>query len=40
MTGRKNLKINPETYDLLKERKGQFQTWDQFFHDEFSNSDE
>jgi len=36
MTDRKNLKIDPDTYNLLKEQKGRFQTWDQFFHDEFS----
>jgi len=35
MTDRKNLKIAPETYQLLRDQKGQFQTWDQFFHDEF-----
>ena len=32
---RKNLKIDETTYELLREQKGQFQTWDQFFHDEF-----
>jgi len=39
MTDRKNLKIDPDTYDLLKEQKGQFQTWDQFFWDAFSDQD-
>jgi len=36
MTDRKNLKIAEETYDLLREQKGQYQTWDGFFQEEFS----
>ena len=28
MTSRKNLKINEETYDRLREAKGRFETWD------------
>lgn len=39
MTNRKNLKIDPETYELLKENKGRFQTWDQFFWDEFGDDE-
>jgi len=39
MTNRKNLKIAEETYELLREQKGQYQTWDQFFHDEFSDDE-
>jgi hypothetical protein len=37
MTDRKNLKISPETYDLLREKKGQYQTWDGFFHEQFGD---
>jgi len=29
---RKNLKIDEETYERLRERKGQYETWDGFFH--------
>ena len=29
MTDRKNLKISEETYELLRENKGRFETWDQ-----------
>jgi len=39
MTDRKNLKIAAETYDLLREQKGQYQTWDQFFHDAFDTDE-
>jgi len=35
MTDRKNLKIDPDTHEMLSEQKGRFQTWDQFFWDEF-----
>lgn len=28
MADRKNLKINPETYERLREEKDQFETWD------------
>ena len=28
MTERKNLKIDVETYDRLREEKGQYETWD------------
>jgi len=28
MTDRKNLKIDEQTYDRLREQKGQFETWD------------
>jgi len=38
MPDRKNLKISPDTYDLLRERKGQYQTWDQFFWDHFDDN--
>lgn len=31
MSDRKNLKINPETYHLLREEKGEYETWDGFF---------
>jgi len=37
LTKRKNLKIDPDTYDLLREHKGRFQTWDQFFWDAFDD---
>jgi len=37
MTDRKNLKIAEDTYELLRKQKGRFQTWDQFFHDEFKD---
>jgi len=37
MSDRKNLKISPETYELLREKKGQYQTWDGFFHAEFGD---
>jgi len=40
MTDRKNLKISPDTYDLLREEKGQYQTWDQFFWDHFDGEKE
>jgi len=29
---RKNLKISEETYQKLRERKNQYETWDGFFH--------
>lgn len=32
MTDRKNLKISSETYERLREEKGQFETWDGFFN--------
>lgn len=32
MTDRKNLKVTEDTYDLLREEKGQYETWDGFFH--------
>jgi len=28
MSKRKNLKLNEETYERLREEKGQFETWD------------
>jgi len=28
MSGRKNLKISEDTYDLLREAKGEYETWD------------
>ena len=28
MTERKNVKIDVETYDRLREEKGQYETWD------------
>lgn len=28
MTDRKNLKVDPETYERLRELKGEFETWD------------
>ena len=32
MADRKNLKISEETYELLNEHKGEYETWDGFFH--------
>lgn len=32
MTNRKNIKIDEETYQLLRDEKGQYETWDGFFH--------
>jgi hypothetical protein len=32
MSGRKNLKVDEETYRKLRERKDQYETWDGFFH--------
>jgi len=40
MTDRKNLKIAEETYDLLREQKGRYQTWDQFFWTKFDNEEQ
>jgi len=37
MSDRKNIKISKETYELLKEQKGQYQTWDGFFQSEFAD---
>ena len=37
MSNRKNLKISEDTYELLREAKGQYQTWDGFFQSEFSD---
>jgi len=37
MGERKNLKISAETYELLREKKGQYQTWDGFFHEQFGD---
>jgi len=37
MSNRKNLKISEDTYELLCEAKGQYQTWDGFFQSEFSD---
>ena len=34
---RKNLKISTETYELLREHKDQYETWDGFFHRVFSD---
>jgi len=39
MSDRKNLKINPDTFELLRGQKGQYQTWDQFFWDEFGENE-
>jgi len=33
MTDRKNLKIAEETYNSLREEKGQYQTWDGFLNE-------
>lgn len=32
MTDRKNLKVSKDTYEKLREEKGQYETWDGFFH--------
>lgn len=32
MTDRKNLKISQETYELLREEKAEYETWDGLFH--------
>ena len=32
MTKRKNLKIDVETYERLREEKGQYETWDGFLN--------
>jgi len=40
MTDRKNLKITEETYEILREEKGRFQTWDGFFQAEFGDADD
>ena len=32
MSDRKNLKINEDTYQKLREAKDQYETWDGFFH--------
>lgn len=32
MTDRKNLKVSVDTYDRLCDAKGQYETWDGFFH--------
>jgi hypothetical protein len=29
---RANIKVRRETYDLLTDAKGQYETWDGFFH--------
>ena len=34
---KKNIKVEPETFELLKEQMGRYQTWDQFFHDAFAD---
>ena len=38
MPDRKNLKISEETYELLNEHKGEYETWDGFFHRVFDDS--
>lgn len=40
MTNRKNLKIEPDTYDLLREEKDEYETWDGFFHRVFGGGGE
>jgi len=37
MADRKNLKINEDTYDLLRQEKGDYETWDGFFHRVFDD---
>jgi len=32
MRDRKNIKISEETYEMLKDKKGEYETWDGFFH--------
>jgi hypothetical protein len=32
MTDRKNLKISEESYELLREEKQEFETWDGMIH--------
>jgi len=34
---RKNLKINEDTYEMLRAEKGDYETWDGFFHRVFSD---
>jgi hypothetical protein len=37
VTDRKNLKVSPDTYQMLRDEKGQYETWDGFFHRVFSD---
>jgi len=37
MTNRKNLKISEESYELLKDEKGQYETWDGMIHRVFDD---
>lgn len=32
MSDRKNIKIDEETYDRLRELRGEYETWNGFFH--------
>jgi hypothetical protein len=32
MTDRKNIKVDPETFERLREKKGRYETWDGFFN--------
>lgn len=32
MSDRKSLKVKQETFDRLRDAKGQYETWDGFFH--------
>ena len=32
MTERKNIKLRQESYELLKEEKGEYETWDGMIH--------
>ena len=40
MTERKNLKIDPEMYDRLKEEKTQYETWNHLFDRLLEEQDE
>lgn len=40
MTDRKNLKISPDTYESLREEKGEYETWDGLFHRVFGGGSE
>lgn len=40
MTERKNLKISEETYELLREEKRDYETWDGFFRRMLKDDDQ
>lgn len=39
MSEKKNLKISKETYELLTDEKGEYETWDGMFHRVFDSDD-